>query len=262
MSIATGEVRHAVRLKETLKNGVALVFGDCHYWPGPASTAHRGLLYMIEQLKPKGLICQGDVVDLAAISRHPPIGWEKHPTVKEELDCANERMNEIRAEAPDKCFCVWNMGNHDSRFESRLAQVAPEYAFVQGIHLHDHFTGWDRAWSTWINDDVVVKHRWKGGDNAAFNNTIRSGKTTVTGHLHSGQVRPYTDYNGTRFGVDTGCIADIYGPQFHYVEDNPRNWVSSFAVLTFRNGVLLWPELCTVFDKKHIQFRGELIRVR
>jgi hypothetical protein len=57
-------------------------------------------------------------------------------------------------------------------------------------------------------------------------------------------------------------MADTYGPQFEgYMEDNSRNWRSGFVVLTFRNSVLMWPEVVAVVDEDHVQFRGELIKV-
>ena len=107
----------------------------------------------------------------------------------------------------------------------------------------------------------MVKHRYKGGLHATHNNTASAGKTMITGHLHSAKVTPYTDYTGTRYGVDTGCIADPWGPQFEYMEDNPRNWRSGFCVLTFHKGKLLQPQLALVHDPDHIDFQGALIRV-
>ena len=41
----------------------------------------------------------------------------------------------------------------------------------------------------------------------------------------------------------------------------PSNWRSGFAVLTFRDGRLLWPELVARVDEEHVQFRGEVIEV-
>lgn len=253
---------HPQRYELEIENGTAIVFSDAHYWPGPPSVAHRALVKMVHELSPNAIICNGDAVDMAAVSRHPPIGWETRPSVKEEIECAQERLGEILGACTKRTRKSWNLGNHDARFETRLAAVAPEFAKVAGIHLHDHFPEWERAWSTWINDDVVVKHRYKGGDHAVWNNAIKAGKTTVTGHLHSAKVVPFTDYDGTRFGVDTGCLADTYGAQFtNYTEDNPRNWISGFGILTFRKGQLLWPELVTAWDKDHVQFRGEVLRV-
>jgi hypothetical protein len=244
-----------------LVDGVAIVFSDAHYWPGEPSTAHKALVRFCADLKPVAVICNGDAIDGSAISRHPPIGWESCPSVKEELEVCQERLGEIAAVA-DLAQKVWLLGNHDARFETRLAQVAPEFKDVHGIHLKDHFPAWDCGWSLFINGDVVIKHRFKGGLHAPYNNTVTAGLSIITGHLHSAKVVPHTDYRGTRYGVDTGCLADTYHPAFQgYLEDNPRNWRAGFCVLTFVDGTLLCPELVLVFDENRVQFRGELISV-
>jgi len=107
-------------------------------------------------------------------------------------------------------------------------------------------------------NQTIVKHRFAGGIHATYNNTLKSGRSIVTGHLHSLNVRAWTDYNGTRFGVDTGTLADPDHDAFDYTEDNPKDWRSGFAVLTYRKGKLLWPELCYV-DNGVAYFRGEAI---
>ena len=156
--------------------------------------------------------------------------------------------------------CAYFTGN--SRFETKIANVAPEYAKVHGVHLKDHFPEWEPCWSVWVNDSCAIKHRFKGGIHATHNNIIASGKSMVTGHLHSLKVTPYSDYNGTRYGVDTGTLADPYGPQFvNYTEDNPVNWRSGFVVLTFKDGELLWPEVVSVMGPGKVQFRGQVVNV-
>lgn len=155
--------------------------------------------------------------------------------------------------------CAYFTGN--SRFTQRLATVAPEFAKVHGIHLKDHFPEWKPAFAAWVNSNVVIKHRYKGGIHAAHNNTVNAGLTVVTGHLHSLKVTPFRDYNGTRWGVDTGTLADPYGPQFHYSELNPLNHESGFVVLTFKEGRLLQPELARVCGDGLIDFRGEVVSV-
>lgn len=244
-----------------VQNGTVIIFSDAHYWPGEPSTAHRALVKFCRDLKPAVVVCNGDAIDGSSISRHPPIGWESCPSVKEELEVCQERLGEIVA-AFSEAERYWLLGNHDARFETRLAQVAPEFRDIHGIHLHDHFPGWQRGWTLRINNTVTITHRIGGGENAPLNNTIKSGMSTVTGHLHSAKVIPFTDYSGTRYGVDTGCLADIYHPAFQsYLEDNPRNWRSGFCVLTFVDGSLLMPELCLVYDQERVQWRGELISV-
>ena len=251
-------VAHPQRIDVEIEDGVILVGSDAHYWPGDPSTAHRAFVKFCKNLKPTVVVMNGDVMDGARISRFPPIGWESAPTVAEEVGAAQRRMREITDATPNTSH-IWPLGNHDGRFETRLATVAPEFAGVHGVHLKDHFPDWIPCWSVFINDDVVVKHRYKGGDHATWNNVIKAGRTMVTGHLHSLQVRPFSDYNGTRWGVDTGSLADSYGKQFtDYTEDNPKNHRSGFVVLTFSGKKLLDPETVRVWDKDHVVFRGRL----
>lgn len=243
-----------------IENGMVIIAGDAHYWPGIITPAHKGLVKLTRELKPVALIANGDIIDGSTISRHPPIGWEKNPDVIEELETSQQRLGEWRDAAP-KAELVWDLGNHDARFETRLATVAPEYARVKGIHLNDHFPDWSPAWSTWINGEVVVKHRFKGGVHATHNNTVASGKSMVTGHDHTLKITPYTDYNGTRYGASSGTLAEKFGPQFvNYTEDAPVNWQPGFLVLTFFKGQLLPPEPAVVIGDS-IVFRGRVLRV-
>lgn len=254
-------VDHPQRAIVGIENGVAIIGSDSHYWPGIVSTAHRAFVKFCEELKPKLVVKNGDALDGATISRHAAIGWESKPSLIDEVNACKERLREIEI-ASGKAEKVWTLGNHDARFETRLATVAPEYAHLHGVHLKDHFPAWRPAWASWINNDVVVKHRYKGGNHATYNNAVNAGKTMVTGHLHSLKVTPFTDYNGTRWGVDAGTMADPWGPQFtDYMEDNPRNWISGFCVLTFKKGRLLWPEVVYVSGENEVTFRGEVIRV-
>jgi hypothetical protein len=244
-----------------VENGTVLVASDFHYWPGLPSTAHRALVKFCKKLRPDIVVANGDVFDGCSISRHPPIGWNRLPSVKEELEVCKERLGEIAKAAP-KARRFFPLGNHDARFETRLAQVAPEFKDVHGISLADHIVGWTPCWAVHINDNTVIKHRYKGGSHAPYNNTVASGRSIITGHLHSQKVTPYTDYSGTRYGVDTGCIADPTHDAFtDYTEDNSKDWRSGFCVLTYRAGRLLMPELCSVWDGASVQFRGEIISV-
>lgn len=253
-------IEHPGRLSLDIENGTVIVFSDAHFWPNIVSTAHRALVKLCGELKPAAIIANGDMVDGASISRHPPIGWEDRPSVVQEIETTQERLAEIMAAAP-KAKRFWPLGNHDARFETRLATVAPEYAKVNGVHLQDHFPDWQPCWSVAINGHTLIKHRFKGGIHATHNNAMWAGWSIFTGHLHSAKVTPLTDLNGTRYGTDTGTLADPFGPQFEYQEDNPRNHRSGFAVATFHNRRLLHPELVLVHDPDHVEFRGRVHRV-
>jgi hypothetical protein len=252
---------HPGRICVNVENGFVLVGSDAHYWPGPPSLMHRAFVHLCKRLKPKVVILNGDVIDACSISTHPPIGWASMPTIQQEIEAAQARLNEIEL-AAGKVRKLWPLGNHDSRFETKLATVAPEFAKVVGSSLSDHFPLWEPCWSVFINDNIVVKHRYKGGMHAPHNNTVSSGRTIVTGHLHSAKVIPWDDYNGTRYGMDTGCIADPQHRAFlDYMEDNPRNWREGIGVLELIGGKLKPPDLVLRWNSIGVIFRGEIIKV-
>lgn len=249
------------RFSTSIENGTVLVGSDVHIWPGHLSTAQRGFIHLAQTLKPSIICINGDLFDGARISRFPAGSWdqEHRPSVKAELEACQAFTKAL--EAIPGALKVWTIGNHDLRFEARLASLTPEYEGVPGFALKDHWPEWKMCVSLWLNNSCVIKHRWKGGLHAPHRNTVESGVSFVTGHLHSAKVMPWTDYNGDRYGVDCGTLAEVFSRQFDYVEDNPRNWRSAFAVLTFKDGKLLMPELAMAWDAERIQFRGDLISV-
>ena len=263
-------IPHARRTCE-IENGCVLIGSDAHYWPGDASTAHRAFVAAIRELQPVAVIMNGDVIDGARVSRWAPGHWDdlaSQPALVDELATAQTRLREIRAACAPDTLLFWPMGNHDARFEKYLIQAAPEAVGIHGTRLKDHFPDWLPCWDVLVNEHdpapLLVKHRFKGGEYAPRNNTLKAGVSVVTGHLHSLAVYPFSDLRGTRWGVDCGTLAVPHGPQFvNYTEDNPVNWRSGFTVLTFAEGRLLWPELVHVIDEAAglICFRGEVWEV-
>lgn len=243
-----------------VKNGVVLIGSDFHIWPGAESLALKAFKKFAKDLKPAAVILNGDVLDFPKISRHPPIGWESTPSPVDEIEAAQDHLHDI-ATACGKAHKYWTLGNHDSRLETRLATVAPEYRGLKGIHLSDSFPLWQPAWSCWINGTVAVKHRFaKGGK--GHNNTLYAGMTTVQGHRHCQRVTPFTDYRETRYEVDLGCVqATDHKAFIDYTEDGPLDWRSGFGVLKFKDGRLLEPQLVTVWDDKSVQYLGEVVKV-
>ncbi len=255
------EVPERAEIRIDLQDGIVLVASDAHYWPGMISTAHAGFVRFVEDLKPSVIVQNGDVVDGATLSRHASIGWEYKPAFHEELEACQHRLAEIECASDPETRLIWPAGNHDLRFESKIANTLPELANIKGVHLKDHFPSWEPCWRVRIND-TMLKHRFKSGLHAAFNNAIWSGMSIVTGHLHKGIVYPFTDYNGTRYGVDAPTLAEPADRQFtDYTEAGPTNWRSGFVVLTYIDGVMCQPELAFVHDVGVIEFRGKRIKV-
>lgn len=252
-------------IKLQIADGVVLVGGDAHIWPGPRPTVQRAFIKFAEQVKPLAVVVNGDAFDGARVSRFDHGSWsdmEKKPTVKAELEAVGDFLGDV-AKAAGSARRAWTLGNHDARFERRLVASNPDYAGVAGTRLKDHFPLWEPCWRVDINDDVVIRHRELGGEHADFRNAVNAGVTIVTNHDHRANVTHWRNYRGIHWGVRTGMLADEPNdPQFRdYLESKSPNWISGFAVLTFVGGRLLWPELCVKYDDNHVQFRGEVIPV-
>jgi predicted phosphodiesterase len=262
ITLETADLHHVVNTylpdnrrvaQHEVLNGNVFIASDCHYWPDEETVAHKAFVKLAKELQPEVLCLNGDVFDGAQVSRHPPLMGVQTPTPKQEIEACQDRLHEISM-AARKAKLYWTFGNHDVRLFNRLASQAPE--LVDMVNLWDNFPGWRTCWRLDLNEDTIVKHRWHNGIHATYNNTLKAGKTLITGHLHKLQCVGYSDWRGRRWGVDTGTLAEPYGDQFVYTEMNPVNWASGFAVLTFRDGKLLPPELCEVLDGV-AYFRGK-----
>lgn len=250
-----------------LRNGVALIGSDGHYWEtGKAATAHRAFVRFTRMLHPSVIVYNGDALDGATISRHSRIGWEHRPSLEQELKAVRVRLGEIEKASYDNTRLIWTLGNHDARFNTKLAAMVPEYCNIFGTRLVHHFPAWEPAWAAVLGvgkAKAVVKHRFRSGTHATHLNTLHAGHTIVTGHLHALRITPFTDYQGTRWGVDCGTLSRTDGPQFNYAECNPSNHQAGFVVLQWQNGALLPPEAVYVISERKglVAFRGKLIKV-
>jgi hypothetical protein len=251
------------RLKMDIDNGRAVVFSDAHFQPDCISTANRALVKMLPDLRPSVVVCNGDALDGAGISRWPKMFGSTPPTPAAELRAVDERMDEI-ADAAKGAKRIWTLGNHDIRLHSYIQSAAPALADMDAMDLRRLFPKWEFAWSLWVNDNTIIKHRFKGGFFAPANNVKNAlGMSFITGHLHSLKVMPISAYadRATAYGVDTGMLAEPEWEAFSYREDSPADWRSGFVVLTWRDGRLLWPEVVSVLSEGRVEFRGEILEV-
>ena len=210
----------------------ALVASDWHIWPGYTSRAEEVFYQTLQADKFDMVVLNGDVTDQPRVSRHDPIQGIQPPSLVDELTEAQSRVAHVAKLARKKnkaCKLIWTMGNHDSRAWRHTALLAPEIAPM--FDFEALFPDWQFTMSITVNDNCVIKHRWNKGLHAALNNTRNSGTTLVTGHTHRLLVTPWTDYNGTRYGIETGTLCDPRGPQFQYIENDPVNWQPGFIEL-------------------------------
>ena len=243
------------------KDLLMLVGSDAHYEANTVTTAHLAFVQLAKKLKPDVIVLNGDLLDGASISRHPALGWEERPTVEQELNTVRQRLEEIEKAAPS-AKRYWTMGNHDARFDMKLADALPMYKGVPGFSLREHFPSWTFSTSLWVEGaerPIMIRHKPIGaGITGGHRTTLMSGTHTVSGHTHHQECKPYTDYTGTRLGIQLGTMADIHQDSFLYTDDSPKNWSSGWAVLTIKNNWLLQPEFVRVHSPGEYEFRGAI----
>lgn len=243
-----------------IENGVIIVGSDAHYSPGHVPTAHKALCNLVTDLgsEVKAVVLNGDILDGGAISRHPRIRWKSAPSVKDELDAVIERTEEIRAAISPGTRLLRTYGNHCARFESRLSAQVPEYEGIGGFLLKDHLPHWMDSDRIDVNENMVIIHDWHAGVHSGWNDVLKGGCHTVTGHTHELGCKAHRGFKDTHYGIKTGMLADEHQSEFDYRLGKPgMNWQSGFAVLTWVDGMLLFPEFCAVRDDEAAYFRGK-----
>jgi hypothetical protein len=248
------------QLNLNIQNGTIIVFSDAHIIPGEnLSTAASALLKVSSMIKPNFIIDGGDTFDFSTISKHDKLGWESSFSVREEIVAGNEFLDQVRGSSPGSRFIMLG-SNHDVRFNKFLAKHAPQFRGLKGFTFEDQVPNWEHVMAIMINNNVMFLHQYHGGVHAAYNNALKGGISVITGHTHILEVKPFADYRGLRFGVQTGTLSTIKdNPLFHYTQCTPLNWTSGFAVLTFIDGELQFPEICYVNSNNKAFFRGKII---
>jgi hypothetical protein len=231
-------------------NSVWVIGSDAHFWPGDETDVWKAFVKVCKILKPTGIIMNGDVIDGAKISRHP-LGNKKAPPVGDEISHSQKMLKQL----PKAKYKCWTIGNHDIRVDNFVLNNALE---LDGLiqTLPDKFPEWEFAYAFMING-TEVRHRFRAGIHAAWNNTLHSGINIISGHTHQLQITAMRDRRGSRWGVETGMLSDPDFAQFEYTEGHPSRWQQGFCVVTFDEaGEMYPPELCEMVRGVPV-FRGK-----
>jgi len=241
-------------LTHEIKNSTVIVGGDAHIWPGPPTVMMRAFAKVAKMIKPDTIVLNGDIIDGARVSRHGATLGSNAPKVSAEIDAALDWVRTF----PKCSRRIFTIGNHDIRVDNYLANQANELDEYTG-KLSDRFPMWEFCFALTINECVEIRHRFRSGVHAAYNNAVVSGWTTVTNHTHAQQMTAVRNRLGTHWGVETGMLGDPNHKSMQYGEGTPSRAHTGFAVLTFDEaGILMPPEFCQSVNGRPV-FRGEYV---
>lgn len=235
-------------------NTTWIIGSDLHIWEKEPSLIYKAFCKVAKVLKVDGIILNGDVIDGGRVSRHPTLLHNYAPRIDQEVEYAKIWLRML----PNAHHRLWTLGNHDMRINNYIAQNANELSdYVPS--LFSHFPEWNVAYAFTINELVEVRHRFRSGIHAGYNNSMHSGVTMISGHTHQLQITAVRDRRGTRWGIETGMMNDPNGPQFEYAEGAPSRANEGFIVVTFdEHGHMLPPEICEMIHGRPV-FRGDYV---
>ena len=244
------------------KSDYTIVIGsDKHCKPGHRPQALNAFIDLLSDVKPKFTVINGDWFDFPSIGRFHRIGWEERPSIKEELNAGIDDLKAIRDASP-KSKRIFTIGNHDLRYDGKLSNCLPEMEDVPGLSLEHQINvraklGYTICLSAVFNDCFIVKHRWHNGVHSSYNDVLKGGKNIATGHDHKLNIRPWSDYSGTRYGIKTGTLSDLWDECFTYMENNPGDWQPGCVVVEVL-GNIIHPTACYMIYDKHHPKRGKI----
>ena len=236
--------------------GTVIIFSDPHWLPDHTPVPTEALKRLCKDLKPQLVICGGDAVDGDTISRWDVTrGHHKRFSIREELDTVREKFNELAA-VLGKTPRAWVLGNHDVRLSRFVISKCPELQDMPGMRLEDWAPKWPLSWTVAVNPGtagmLVVRHRNQAG--MLHLQAQKSGCHYAHGHTHNLNDNAKPTFNGVRYSIDCGSLADPNSEGFDYMEGNVPH-VCGFAVLTYQAGRLLKPEFCYLHEGE-MWFRG------
>jgi UDP-2,3-diacylglucosamine pyrophosphatase LpxH len=238
--------------REQVKNPIKLegktaILSDLHLGIHDKAAIVAALTYLKKE-KCENIILNGDILDSAAISRHPKS--PDTPKYLHEIELAKKFLSSIRQDYPDARI-IFKEGNHEDRLVRYIMEKATELEGIvslkEMLELDKH--GIEYCESTQIlranNVFVIHGHELKigGGINPARALLLKSFESTIMGHVHRSSFSSGKSLSGKFIRTwTTGCLCKLSQGYMPYSSSNHGFAIiesdSSVRNLWINNGVV------------------------
>jgi UDP-2,3-diacylglucosamine pyrophosphatase LpxH len=204
------------------------------------------VLPFIKELRPNGIVLNGDIVDCYSIS-----DFDKNPTTRATLSTEiyqAQKLMEQLASIPEK---VWIGGNHEDRLRrlvwrqpALLASVDAKTRdklvkvldFPEMFGLGEHGFKWKPYGDYLMLGKLLVTHGSVVRRHSAESGRAhldKYGSSVIIGHTHRGGISYKTDVRGVHAAYENFCLCSL---KPEYVQS--PNWQHGFAIVqTWPNGL-------------------------
>lgn len=188
------------------------------------------VLKFIDDLKPQGIILNGDVVDCYAIS-----SFDKNPLKKAGLQreiTGARRLMERLEKVKEK---IWLGGNHEDRLR-RYLWKNPEFADLEALTFSSLFQVKEHGFTfypygkSWMLGKLMVTHGFMVRSHSGISARAhfdRLGTSVLVGHTHRLGAYYKTNVRGQHAAYENGCLCRL-DPE--YVQ-NP-DWQQGISIVT------------------------------
>jgi predicted phosphodiesterase len=224
-------------------------------------TRVMALVYgFIRNLKPNGVILNGDIVDCYAISDFVRSPSGPH-SIMPEVRGAGKLMGAI---APYTSSRVWIGGNHEDRLRryewKRLPELAehPDLGFESLFKLSDYGFDWQPYGSFYNLGKLMVTHGSLVSKHSAIsakNHFDKYGTSVLVGHTHRLGVYYKRNVRGVHGAWENGCLCRL-DPEYVQHPD----WQQGFSVVNVWPGGRYAVQQIPILPGPSFMYGGELIK--
>lgn len=220
------------------------------------------VLSFIRDLKPYGVILNGDIVDCYSISSYSKNPMEKNDIVLEQR-LSRKLMNDLAPVAKERW---WLGGNHEDRLRRYMWNNAKEFAgmeemtFPKLFHLADYGFKWKEYGGSLDLGKLMVTHGSlvsKHSGQTGRNHMEKYGTSILVGHTHRLGVYYRRDVRGVHAAYENGCLCQL-NPEY----DHFPNWQQGFSVVHVDEGGFFNVQQIPILNRKCFFYGNQMVGTR
>jgi predicted phosphodiesterase len=210
-------------------------------------------------LKPDGIIMNGDIVDHYALS-----DFDKNPlnksTLNGEIADAGKLMHRLSKIAKE---CLWIGGNHEDRLRRFLWRKAPEFGLLPQFTFPALFNlqHYGFQWKEYGDSHMLGKLKLTHGNSVskhsgqtARNHFDKYGMSTMIGHTHRLGIYYRRNSHGVHGAYENGCLCRL-DPEYAQEPD----WQQGFSIVHVDGNHYFNVQQIPILNRSHFYYGKDRI---
>ena len=205
---------------------------------------------LIKDVKPDGVILNGDIVDCYSISDFDKDPWSE-ADIDSEIAGACNLMGKL-SKVPNK---VWIGGNHEDRWRRVIWKQGSQYrslykSFPDAFQMGDYGFRWRPYGDYVLLGKLMVTHGSmvsKHSGQTAKAHYDKYGRSVLVGHTHRLGSYYHTNMEGSYAAYENGCLCSLE-PEYTQHPD----WQQGFSVVEVGDGGLFHVTQCPILRRNTV----------